>query len=699
MMKKILFYISVTLISLLYSGTTEAQTFSVEKSVFATGEDVKISCKDVPASAYVWVYKDLAVQPLKTMREPDKNSNGDFTGTLDMGTGLEPATYTVKCIDGKVEKGTSITFVVQEYPVVKGDKNIFVMSDIHVMSPDLLKSDGTAFQSTLNSDRKLLQYSNEIFQALKDTILKRKPDLVLITGDLTCNGEKLSHQLVVSTLDKIVKEGIKVLVIPGNHDVSNPNALYYDGDKTSKAENITADEFATLYKNYGYGDTSARDANSLSYANEPLSGLVVLGVDDNEYYNNTSSNMDSNGKIKNETLTWITEQATKARQAGKQVIMMMHHSVMPHFNDEDTYVGSSLVVEKSDSVCDLLMKAGIHTVFSGHVHITDNAMVYNTEKTDSLIDFSLGSTISYPCPYRMLTINTSANGNMLLHVNTQNIKAITSAPDLQEKSHEALAHLVNKSMISSVINSKWQTIIDAINTPGTTIHNLAKLTLGISSSDDLNTYAGFTITADTISSLVYLNLKDVATTIYFTASEGNENLKYTDDLCTPEQGVTDSIDAGGYRVIDALFAKSPAFANKIKFYYSTILGSYIDNFALSMLRDGNNFDLNTFTSACVVNDLYGDFVFSASKATGINAVTDRDAGYLNVYPLITSGDITITATEEYAGKPLIIVDETGRLIFSRTLVGGDHFSYSFNHSGMYIVKAVGTNGYKKVIVK
>src|SRR5574344_1084653 len=135
------------------------------------------------------------------------------------------------------------------------------------------------------------------------------------------------------------------------------------------------------------------------------------------------------------------------------------------------------------------------------------------------------------------------------------------------------------------------------------------------------------------------------------------------------------------------------------FYYSTILGSYIDNFALSMLRDGNNFDLNTFTSACVVNDLYGDFVFSASKATGINAVTDRDAGYLNVYPLITSGDITITATEEYAGKPLIIVDETGRLIFSRTLVGGDHFSYSFNHSGMYIVKAVGTNGYKKVIVK
>lgn len=67
-----------------------------------------------------------------------------------------------------------------------------------------------------------------------------KPDLVLITGDLTKDGEQLSHQYVISKLDELRDLGIKTLVIPGNHDRwASGDAVYYDGDETRKAE--TAD--------------------------------------------------------------------------------------------------------------------------------------------------------------------------------------------------------------------------------------------------------------------------------------------------------------------------------------------------------------------------------------------------------------------------------------------------------------------------
>ena len=96
---------------------------------------------------------------------------------------------------------------------------IAVLSDIHVMSPELLVNDGTAWQNFLNSDRKLLDYSHEVYDVLIEKFLADKPNILLITGDLTKDGEKLSHQYVVAGLDRLREVGIHVYVIPGNHEL------------------------------------------------------------------------------------------------------------------------------------------------------------------------------------------------------------------------------------------------------------------------------------------------------------------------------------------------------------------------------------------------------------------------------------------------------------------------------------------------
>ena len=78
---------------------------------------------------------------------------------------------------------------------------------------------------------------------------------------------------------KALQAGIKTFVIPGNHDVRNPSAKYFDGDETIPAEGVAAEEFASIYRDFGYGDDDLRDPNSLSYVCEPVPGLTLLALD------------------------------------------------------------------------------------------------------------------------------------------------------------------------------------------------------------------------------------------------------------------------------------------------------------------------------------------------------------------------------------------------------------------------------------
>lgn len=99
------------------------------------------------------------------------------------------------------------------------ERTIWVLSDIHAMAPDLLNDQYQADDAT--KDPKLMLYSTEIHDKLVGDALSAKPDMMLITGDLTELGDQKSHELVANTLGQLVSEGIKVVVIPGNHDVDN----------------------------------------------------------------------------------------------------------------------------------------------------------------------------------------------------------------------------------------------------------------------------------------------------------------------------------------------------------------------------------------------------------------------------------------------------------------------------------------------
>ena len=83
---------------------------------------------------------------------------------------------------------------------VSAKVRIMLISDPHVMAPELLISKGEAWDNAIYYDRKLNDYSQAIYDEAIAIALREKPDLFLISGDLTKDGELLSHQYVVKKL-------------------------------------------------------------------------------------------------------------------------------------------------------------------------------------------------------------------------------------------------------------------------------------------------------------------------------------------------------------------------------------------------------------------------------------------------------------------------------------------------------------------
>ncbi len=200
------------------------------------------------------------------------------------------------------------------------------------MDPSLLKNNasaGAAFQAYLDADPKLIEFSDPIFRTVITQLKSENPDILLIPGDLTKDGEKMSHHTMALLLKQLTDAHIKVYVVPGNHDVNNPESASYDGDKATPAPSISASEFSSIYSSFGYGDAIARDPNSLSYINQLYPGLWLLGLDDCEYEDNKDIAIVA-GRIKPETMKWALGWMQEAKRRHITVFGMMHHNIIEH---------------------------------------------------------------------------------------------------------------------------------------------------------------------------------------------------------------------------------------------------------------------------------------------------------------------------------------------------------------------------------
>lgn len=278
---------------------------------------------------------------------------------------------------------------------------IMVISDPHLLAPSL-HDDGKAAHQLEKSDMKMVIQSDYIMHSLVDEIIKAKPQLLLISGDLTLNGERASHERLAEHLQRLQEAGVRTLVIPGNHDVMCPYSKQYKGDEPAAVPNVTSEEFATIYAHFGYGSDSQRDPNSLSYTCEVAPGLVLLGIDSNIYSKSGDSKVTyhTNGAVKPESLEWIKQQLAQAQAGGKRVVAMMHHHLVEHIDGEAMLL-PNYIVAYHDGVAQVLRDGGVKVVFTGHLHITDASTI------NGITDVGTGSATTYPIAMRTATVDPS----------------------------------------------------------------------------------------------------------------------------------------------------------------------------------------------------------------------------------------------------------------------------------------------------
>lgn len=240
--------------------------------------------------------------------------------------------------------------------------SIIMATDMHYLSPDYRGEYFKEAQSIF--DGKVIHYSNELLDAFLAEVVEKKPQVLILSGDLTLNGSAKSHEELIAKLQTIQNAGIDVLVIPGNHDVNSSSADYSQAEP-QLVESLFSQGFSEAYYNFGPAQAIDRDENSFSYVYEVTPYLRIIMLD---------SNLDRKCWVKEDTLTWLESALQNAKSAGAEVITVTHQNL--HIHNEKLYFSYQLY--NADKLLKLYEKYDVVLNLSGHLHtqsmVTDSSV-------------------------------------------------------------------------------------------------------------------------------------------------------------------------------------------------------------------------------------------------------------------------------------------------------------------------------------
>lgn len=320
-------------------------------------------------------------------------------------------------------------------PVPYPEAKFAVISDLHYYDLSLGTS-GPAFEACFNADRKLLLDSPDLLNLAIDDVIGQKVDFVLIPGDLSKDGELICHQVVAEALSRFTQHGIGVYVVPGNHDIDNPDAFQFKGDEAIPVANITAEQFADIYKDYGYGSAHYRDLDSLSYVAEPVNGLWIIALDVCSYQSGEDETR--GGKITQSQLDWLEAMLQEANRSGKAVIFMDHHGVVEHWTGQSK-LHPDYLVQDYQNLGKLLASYNVQVAFTGHYHAQDITLA-EFGGNGRIYDVETGSLLTAPCPLRYCTLTD----NKLKITSTDLAGRLQPGTDFEDNAYRLLEDAIER---------------------------------------------------------------------------------------------------------------------------------------------------------------------------------------------------------------------------------------------------------------
>ena len=272
-----------------------------------------------------------------------------------------------------------------------------VISDIHYYSPALGTS-GRAYEIRSDNDQKCLAESGAVLDAAARLIASSDVSAAVISGDITNDGEKCSHEEIKEKLT-CLNEKKEVYLLTSTHDwCSDRNARRFEGDRAYKdVEAVSPEELAGMYDCFGKDRELASFRTSKGFYSRVFAlsdGLRLIMVNDDCDGKNGSSGYSP------EHLSWMTGQIKKARSEGADVIAAEHHLLLHKV---------SPLVNRGQSISDnfetaaALADAGLRLIFAGHSHM-QRTTEYISPSGNKITQVNVGALTGYPAPVNFVEV-------------------------------------------------------------------------------------------------------------------------------------------------------------------------------------------------------------------------------------------------------------------------------------------------------
>ena len=298
--------------------------------------------------------------PSDTIMEPSKGPVKESEPDTLEESVMVPTTETKKIERSQETKIQTPAVLAEEVKEYK-PPSIVIASDVHYYSPELTDYGKAFWTMAKGDDGKVVHYIPELMDSFAMEMEGLSPSVVILTGDLTLNGEKKGHEALAKKLKLLEEKGVKVLVIPGNHDINNYNSASYMGKDREPSDIVTPDDFYRIYSCFGYDQGISRDEASFSYVYELDEYNWLLMLDSAQYVPENKVG----GRIREETLIWMKDQLEEAKKRSVNVITIGHHNLLK----ESIRYPMDCTLENSEDVIELLESYRVPLYISGHLHL------------------------------------------------------------------------------------------------------------------------------------------------------------------------------------------------------------------------------------------------------------------------------------------------------------------------------------------
>ena len=266
------------------------------------------------------------------------------------------------------------------------DTKLMIVSDVHYLEPSLYQGSELFLQALRKGDGKVTQYGEELLSALYQQILAEQPDAMIVTGDLTFNGEKKSHEALAAFFKTVEDAGVPAWVIPGNHDINAVQPIGFADGMYYGVEGVRPEDFAAIYADF----LEVGEAG-FSYIAKINDQIWVI-MTDVAFYQEQAQTF---GLFTARHGAWLEEALKIAQDEGVRVVTATHHSLLAHTE----FSKESFLMFGSESMTGLAKQYGVSLNLSGHLHIQHIA------RADRLADAALGAFCIWPHRYAEVTLS------------------------------------------------------------------------------------------------------------------------------------------------------------------------------------------------------------------------------------------------------------------------------------------------------